>query len=87
MVWSHVHQLHFLRLKYREVALVANFYTWVDKASVRVNRSVSLGNDLFFFLFSAKEHRSSFELNASVVYFAVRSLDEAHRVDLGVDTE
>ena len=72
-----------LGLENGEISLVANLNTLVYKGSIRINRSIRLGNYLLFLFFCTKENRSTFKLHSSLDYLAVRSFDEAHGVNLG----
>ena len=76
-----------LGLENGEVSLVTHLNTLVYKGSVRINRSVRLGDYLLFLFFCAKENRGTFKLHASVLYLAVGSFNEAHGVDLGIDAK
>ena len=85
---SHIHEVHLLWSHNREVCLKTRLYTIVDKCAVIIQRRIALGNH--FTLLDLGGHVNHFiivDVNLSVLYNTIRSLDETEIIDLGIHAE
>ena len=84
----HVHEVYLGRCSYGEVGILATFYHLADKGSVFVQRSITLSDDVVFFLFGGKIYQILIvEVYYAIGNITVRRFDKAKLVDVGVYAE
>ena len=86
--WRHVHVFHLVGCYNREVGVETRFYLSADECTIVVERSITLGDNLAFFLLGSEiDDFIVIEIYSCIFHLAIRSLDKSEVIDLGVDTE
>ena len=81
LVRRHIHVLHFIRLKNREVTCLTRFDLVFQEVALVIHWHVSL-RDLCKILFFRTQEPEVLQIHFTFFYFMVRCFYKAHRVDL-----
>ena len=88
LVGGHVHQVDALLALDREVGFQTALDAFVEDVALVIQLDGGLGHDLVLLLFGAEiDHTVRAQVHPAVAHAAVRGLDEAQVVDLGIDAE